>query len=224
MSLKNEVINHLEQGDYKGIPALTTSVHKLINTLVTLSYDRSRLLAWRAIEAVGIISREVAKTKPETVRNMIGRLLWMIRDESGGIGWSSPEMLGEIVRNNPDIFADVAPVIVSFHEEKMLRAGVLRAIGRMGKINSETVGYAIPIVLHYLGSSDHRVRAYAAFALGELGALGAVKLLESLKDDGNAVPCYEEGVLRDKTVGEFAAEAVEKIKAGSEGSRGQGVQ
>lgn len=219
ISLKKEVILHLERGDYKDILSLAPSVHKIFNTLIKLSYDKSSLLAWQAIEAVGVISREIAKTEPETVRNLTGRLLWMIRDESGGIGWSSPEMLGEIVRNNPHSFSDVAPVIVSFHDETMLRAGVLWALGRMGKINEETAGYAIPIALQYLRSPDHRVRAYAAFALGELGALGAVTLLEHLLDDSNAVPCYENGKLADKSVGKFAEEALAKIKEGSGGSR-----
>ena len=82
-------------------------------------------MSWRAIEAVGLASKEIARTRPELVRNTVGRLLWMIRDESGGIGWSSPEMLGEIVRNNPEQFADIAPIIVSFLDEDMLSAGVL---------------------------------------------------------------------------------------------------
>ena len=211
LALKKEVIEYLEGRKYREIIRLSSSVHKIINILITLSYDKSKSVSWRAIEAVGVLSKEIAKSAPDTVRNIVGRLLWMIRDESGGIGWSSPEMLGEIVRNNPELCADVAPVIVSFHEEKMLTSGVLWALGRMGKINDETVGYAIPVVLPYLDSPDHTIRGYAACALGSLGAIGAIAKLESLRNDNNAITSYEDGELKKNTVGEFATEALESF-------------
>jgi len=210
--IKRDIISLLEQKNYTGILKLSASVHKIVNVLISLSYDKKQYMAWRAIEAIGLISKEIAESDTEMVRNIVGRLLWMIRDESGGIGWSVPETLGEIVRNNPQLCADIAPIIASFHEEKMLVAGVLWAMGRIGNINNETVGYAIPLVLPYLQSADHTLRAYAAFALGRIGAIGAVSRLEQLLSDHNPVTYYENGELRQKTVGEFAKEALEKLR------------
>ena len=212
LPLKKEVIRCLDEKTYENIIRLSPSIHKLTNILITLSYDKTRSISWRAIEAMGLVSRETARTDPERVRNIVGRLLWMIRDESGGIGWSCPEMLGEIVRNNRVLCADVAPIIVSFHEEKMLLPGVLWATGRMGRINNETVGYAIPVVLPYLQSEDNTVRGYAAFALGELGALGAAPKLEQIRNDNSSINYYEQGELINKTVGDIASEALLKIK------------
>jgi len=209
--LKKEVISLLEQKKYEEIMNVAASVHKIINILISLSYDKNKYISWRAIEAIGLLSKEIAKSDTETVRNIVGRLLWMIRDESGGIGWSVPETLGEIVRNNPQLCADIAPIIASFHDEKMLTAGVLWALGRIGKINDETVGYAIPIILPYLQSADHTLRSYAAFALGRVGAIGAVSKLEQLRSDDNEVTFYEYGDLHRKTVGRFAEEALEKL-------------
>lgn len=206
--LKKEVIRLLEQKEYEEILKLSPSVHKIINILISLSYDKTQHIAWRAIEAMGLVSKQIAETDTETVRNIVGRLLWMIRDESGGIGWSVPETLGEIVRNNPQLCADIAPIIASFHEEKMLTSGVLWALGRIGKINNETVGYAIPILLPYLQSADHKLRGYAAYALGRLGAIGAVPKLEQLRNDNSPVSCYEDGELHEKTVGYFAEQAL----------------
>ena len=208
---KKEVISLLEQKKYEEILKVSASVHKIINILISLSYDKKQYIAWRAIEAIGLVSKELAESDAETVRNIVGRLLWMIRDESGGIGWSVPETLGEIVRHNPQLCADIAPIIASFHEEKMLTAGVLWAVGRIGRINNETVGYAIPIVLPYLQSADPTLRGYAALALGRLGAIGAVSKLEQLRSDNNAVTFYEDGELRQKTVGGFAEEALGKL-------------
>ncbi|MBI4837719.1 MAG: HEAT repeat domain-containing protein [Nitrospirae bacterium] len=176
-----------------------------------MTYDKHSIISWRAIEAVGLITGRLSMTNPEIVRNLIGRLLWMIRDESGGIGWSSPEMLGEIVRNSPGLFPDIAPVIVSFHDEKMLTAGVLRAIGRIGKINSEFAEYANPIAGKYLCDPDPVIRGYAAWALGETGTSESVNALKKLQNDGSVITIYAESELKKITVGRIAKEAIEKI-------------
>lgn len=210
-SLKRQIIGLLEKKDFARLAKLPYSDNKIITILISLSYDKKSELTWRAIESIGIVSKEIARQDPESVRNIVGRLLWMIRDESGGIGWSSPEMLGEIVRNNPRLCSDIAPILASFHEEKMLTTGVLWAMGRIGNINDETREYAAPLFIPYLNSPDRTIRGYAARALGELGASEAAKDLERLTGDENLIPFYEEGILKEKTVGEVAANALEKL-------------
>ena len=186
---------------------------RLLSTLVSLTYDRKNVISYRAIEAFGIVSKEIAKTKPELVRNAVGRLLWMIRDESGGIGWSSPEMLGEIVRNNPELFSDVAPVIMSFLDEEMLASGVLIAAGRIGEVNPELVAHAIPLILSYLHNPEPLLRGIAAWALGRMRVLEAESELEKLKNDDSRIAIYEEGEMKEKTIGQIAEEAICYISA-----------
>ena len=209
---KEEIIKRLKEKRYHELINLQHSRRRTLSLLLSLSYDKKDAMSWRAMEAIGILTGEIAKKDPGHVRNTVGRLLWMIRDESGGIGWSVPEILGEIVRNNPELCADIAPIIASFHEEKMLKAGVLRAIGRIGKLNAEFIDYAIPIVISSLESPETLLRGYAAFACGNLSALTAVNELEKLKGDACIVPFYEEGELKEKSVGEIASEAIEKLK------------
>lgn len=214
-ALKKEISVLLEQKDHDGLYRLYAADKKVFTTLISLSYDKSSDMAWRSIEAIGILSGRVAKVDAETVREMVGRLLWMIRDESGGIGWSSPEILGEIVRNNPDLCADIAPIIASFHEEKMLTPGVLWALGRMGKLSRETVGYVMQIVRLYLSDHSARNRCYAAKAIGALGSVDDVSQLEKLTKDRSAVDIYENGELSRKTVSEIAEEAISIIRKNS---------
>lgn len=211
LPVKKNIITLLEKQEYYNLTGLS-SPHKIINILLSLSYDKTKDITWHAIEAVGVFTKDIAASSPETVRNIAGRLLWMLRDESGGIGWSCPEMLGEIVLNNPVLCSDIAPIVVSFHEEKMLTAGVLRAAGRIGRINNETVGYAIPIILPYLSSKDDMIRGNAAYALGELGAIGSVILLNKLKTDTACIHFYNGRKLQTRTVGEIASEALEKLE------------
>ncbi len=209
--LKKEIIRLLEKKDYAGLSKLSATNKKITTVLTSLTYDKKKPLSWRAIEAIGLITKQIADSDPDAVRTIIGRLLWMIRDESGGIGWSSPEILGEIVRNNPVLCADIAPIIASFHEEKMLTSGVLRAMGRIGKINDETTGYAIPIISSYIDSPEHTLRGYAAYALGETGTTSTASTLEHLKDDDNNIDFYEDGELKARTVGDIATEALRKL-------------
>jgi hypothetical protein len=137
----------------------------------------------------------------------------MIRDESGGIGWSSPEILGEIVRNNPGLCSDIAPIIVSFHDELMLTAGVMRATGRIGKINNEMISYATPVVLVCLDSSDIAIRGNAAYAAGEIGGKEAELKLEGLKNDSNIIDFYEDSILKKKTIGDIASGALSTLNS-----------
>jgi hypothetical protein len=213
VNLKNNLITLLKEKKYNRIKYLSASRKRIITVLISLTYDRGNSIAWRAMEAIGLFTSGFAESDPETVRHTVERLLWMIRDESGGIGWSVPEILGEIVRNNPELCSDIGPIIVSFHEEQPLRAGVIRAAGRIGRRNMEMVDYAIPVILAYLKSSDSSVRGYAVWALSEMTAIETVAEIEKLKDDNNCFVFYEDGELKEKTVGELAVRAVAKLKS-----------
>lgn len=210
--LKKEIAALLEKKEYPALVRLSLADKKTISILISLSYDKNNATSWRAMEAIGLATKEISGSNPETVRNIVGRLLWMIRDESGGIGWSVPEILGEIVRNTPVLCADIAPIIVSFHEEIMLCPGVLWALGRMGKINNETVNYAVPVIISYLGSGDNTLRGYAARALGEMGSEASVTELENLRDDTSRIKFYEDGELNKRSVGELASGSIVKLR------------
>jgi len=208
---KKEIVILLEKRDYNALSKLSLIDKKVVSALISLSYDKKKQNSWRAMEAIGFITKDLSKSNPDAVRNIAGRLLWMIRDESGGIGWSSPEILGEIVKNNPVLCSDIAPIIASFHEEKMLCPGVLWALGRIGKINAETVSYAVPIIRSYLKSADNTLRGYAAWALGEMGNKESAAELEDLKKDKDRIEFYQDGELKKISVGELASGAIEKL-------------
>jgi hypothetical protein len=213
LPVKKTITELLKKQSYQELSDVNASHHKKVNVLISLSYNKETDLSWRAIEAIGIMSKQAAESDPETVRNTVGRLLWMLRDESGGIGWSAPEMLGEIVKNNPELCADIAPIILSFHYEHMLTAGTLRATGRIGKINEEMIAYAIPIILPYLNSTDNSTRGYAVYALGELGAIGAKVRLEGFENDKGKFLFYDEGSLKEISVGDMASNALIRLNA-----------
>jgi len=211
---KKEIITLLEKKDYNALSKRALADGKVVSALISLSYDKDKALSWRAMEAIGLITKDLSGSDPGAVRNIANRLLWMMRDESGGIPWSAPEILGEIVKNNPDLCSDIALIITSFHDELMFTSGVLWALGRMGKINVETIDYAVPILRSYLTSADNTLRGYAAWALGEMGDRDSSGELESMKQDPGHVRFYEEGEIKDRNIGEIAASALAKINSG----------
>lgn len=206
-NLKRRVLSVLKEKDYNGLIRLWSEDRRVIRILVSLTYDKGSVIAWRAIEAIGLITRAMSRKRPEDVRNIIGRLLWMIRDESGGIGWSAPEMLGEIIRNNPELCTDVISVLISFHEEQTLCSGVLWAIGRIAEVNKGLVLSALPIVVSYLNNTEPGIRGMAVWAFGKIHPDGYNDLLKDLISDGEIVIIYDNGELKRTTIGELARSA-----------------
>ncbi len=202
--LKKKVAEALESGDHEGLFNMWSSDNRVFRTLISMTYDRKSLISWRAIEAVGVLTGKKSVTDPGSIRNITGRLLWMIRDESGGIGWSIPDMLGEMVRNSPVFLSDIAPIIISFHEEDMLLPGVLRAIGRIGELNRELVPDGIPILLSCLESPDPYICGISVWSLGNLGEAEGNDRINGLCSDTRSLIIYYDGELHDTTVGEIA--------------------
>ncbi len=77
-ALKKEIKKLLGENDFEALRNLPRP-EKTISILTSLSYDKKSNVSWRAIEAIGLLTQELAKTNPDRVRNIVGRLLWMIR-------------------------------------------------------------------------------------------------------------------------------------------------
>ncbi|HYQ47479.1 MAG TPA: hypothetical protein VEP69_00310 [Thermodesulfovibrionales bacterium] len=187
----------------------------IIRMLISLVYDKEDVRSWRAIEAIGIAAGEIAKTNVDAVRNLSQRFLWMLREESGNGPGSAPEMLGEIVRNSPDVFADIGQVLTSFHDEMMLRRGVMRALWRISEKRPDLLCMTCELMEKnlYLNDEDALVRAYALMTAGALDRKDFLPVIEDLKSDTSPVRFYDGGEFNQTTVGEVA----NKVYAGFAG-------
>lgn len=187
----------------------------IIRMLISLVYDKEHLQSWRAIEAIGLAAGEIAKTNVDIVRNLSQRFLWMMRDESGNGPGSAPELLGEIVRSTPDAFADIGQVLTSFHDEKMLRRGVMRAIWRIVEKRPDllTITQELMEQKLCLNDDDAVVRAYAVMISGLLGLKEFFPLVQSLRDDSSPITIYDNGEFMVTSVAEIA----DKVAAGIAG-------
>jgi hypothetical protein len=209
---RKEIIPLLKEKKYDEIKEIAKKNAKgVFRLLIGITYDKSDILCWRAIEATGMMSGEIAKTNTEVIRNLAQRLLWMLRDESGNNLSSAPEMLGEIVRNSPDAFADIAPVIASFHDEVMLRQGVLWAVFRIGGVRPDLISVSGDFIAPFLQDEDPMVRAYALLVAGEYSLREHLPVITALKDDGDPITLYHEGDFLSTSVGQIAAKIQKKL-------------
>ena len=134
------------------VPILETAKKRkgILSQLTALSYKEDDEISERAIEVTGLAARIIAGRDPEYVRNYLLRLFWLINDESGGIGWRAPELIGEILYHCPQ-FSQFFPMLISLldldeEDAPRFQAGTLWAIGRVAQVAKDAMLPALPQV------------------------------------------------------------------------------
>jgi hypothetical protein len=160
--LKKTIHQALESNDLDAVVSLVNENRRALTILVRLSYDKETLAGWRAIKAVGLASKELIITDYEFLRETVRKLLWSLSDESGGIGWSAPELLGEIVCSDPERFSDIIPLIAQVYdvEEKVFRPGVVYALARIAETAPEQIAVYQRIAIMSLADKDPLMKIY----------------------------------------------------------------
>lgn len=201
----------------EGLERLARSRCRVLSLLLGLTYSPDETVAWRAVEGLGMAAAAVAERDPEFVRGILRRLLWSLNDESGGIGWKSPQALGAIVAARPDLFREFVPPILALFEleEDTFRPGLLWAVGRIASRDRALVTGAAPSVLASLDHPDPTTRGHACWCAGRLGLASARPRLAALVEDAAEVPFFTHGILQRRTIGALAREALAHLEEGS---------
>ncbi|MCJ7684326.1 MAG: hypothetical protein MUO68_08530, partial [Desulfobacteraceae bacterium] len=84
---------------------------RVINSLFSFLYRTDEQIRWRAVTAMGAAVAGLAHEDMEQARVIMRRLIWNLNDESGGIGWGSPEAMGEILACHELLADEYAPVL-----------------------------------------------------------------------------------------------------------------
>ena len=205
MHLKEKVIFLLRERKLEELAGLVAGKRSNLRYLNRLLYDLDDLLRWRAVEGMGAVADRLAGEDPEAVRIILRTLLWTINEESGGIGWSAPECIGEIIYRRPEMFGEFASIVLSFAGEQMLRRGVVWAAGRIAQARPELVREAVPGFTAFLDDPDPVVRGYTLRFLSIMGEKPDFERHRHLLADRSVVPVYENGALKEATVAGLAA-------------------
>lgn len=206
--LKQEIRDALLEGDFAKIAQRAMETKKVFSMLISFTYDKESIVCWRAIEAMGKAAGAVAGRDPSAVRNIVQRLLWSMGEESGGIGWSAAEMLGEIVINTPKTCRDIPQILLSFKDEESFLPGVLWSIGRIAGAGMNNGEGAEELVIQSLSHKSPLVRGLALSAVSALNVKG--EKVKSMICDGGCFRVYEDRELVEKTVGDAAQRVLDQ--------------
>jgi hypothetical protein len=216
---KRTVQQALETNDLEKIDALVQQDRKVLSLLIRIAYDKDTLAGWRAIKAIGRAAQTLAKIDPECLRETARRLLWSLSDESGGIGWSAPEILGEIISADPEKFADFIPPLTAVYdvEERVFKAGVVYALARIAEqAPGQITGYQ-KIIISSLVDKDALVKIYALQLVKQLWGienletiwsdayrLKVISSIQAMKNDKSVEWIYVNNDYLDIEVGEMS--------------------
>jgi hypothetical protein len=195
----------------RDLPAITDWARRdrrARETLVALLYEQDELLRWRAIEALGRVAAVIAETDLEPVRELLRRLFWSMNDESGTLGWHSPEAIAEILVNVPALIDEFGVLLPAFLWEEPFERGTHWAVARVARCRPDVYGDRVEELVPSLEAADPHIRACAVLALGLVGAEGALARAPALRDDREAVRLFDfdSGQIRETSVAEVFEE------------------
>ncbi len=200
-------------GTLKVIPA-----RQAVNPLFSFFYSTNPTIKWHAVTAMGQVVSNLANENLESARVVMRRLIWNLNDESGGIGWGSPEAMGEIMASHEPLAGEYHHLLVSyvrpdgnFLEHEELQKGLLWGLARLAHVRPELVKKAGPYLVPYLYSEDPEHRGLAALAAGAIREKRTQHLLEGLRRDRTEICVYLNRAFERISVGEIAENVLSRF-------------
>lgn len=176
-------------------------------------YDLDAPVRWAAIETVArVVERWWKAGREEKARNYIRTLFWSMNDESGGIGWSSPQTVAEILVHIPEIIDPYGSMMIAYTmDEPPLVTGGLWGIGRLGNRIEDSVEFFHEQIFRLFESRDEETLGLLAWAMGNVGYIPALPCLRQMQASDAPVTIYYQGEFSAKPLGEWVEEAVGRI-------------
>jgi hypothetical protein len=142
----------------------------------------------------------------EVVRESLRRTLWLMNDESGGLLWCGPQLMGAVLANVPALCDEYLALLGTFLEEEPFRVGTRWALWRIATVRPTPVADFAPDLVASLTDPDAAVRGHAALALRTLLPAPPPAALAALAVDEAPLTVFDPraGQLRAVTVGALA--------------------
>ena len=192
----------------------TMKLRRVINPLFSFFYSGDELLRWRSITAAGAVISKMADQDIDDARIMMRRLMWNLNDESGGIGWGSPEAMGETMARSDRMAEEYATILVSylnpdgnFLEHEVLQCGVLWGIGRLANSRRHAVSAAAPFLGPFMESANPLHRGLAAWCARALSSVAEVTIPVHIFKDNTIIRLYIGEAFREIPVYRLATKA-----------------
>ena len=173
--LKTRIGQLLGQDDFEN--ALETirlmPGRRAVNPLFSFLYSGEEKIRWRAVTAMGVVVGRLADTTMESARVVMRRFMWNLNDESGGIGWGSPEAMGEITAGHAGLADEFACILISYidpHgnylEHELLQRGSLWGVGRLARAGPGLAEPAAPFLTAFFEAAGPYLRGGGMWGAG----------------------------------------------------------
>ncbi len=156
---------------------------------------------------MGNVVSSVAGADIESARVVMRRLMWNLNDESGGIGWGSPEAMGEIIARNMQLGEEYSRILISYInkdgnylENEVLQQGVIWGIGRIAGVKPHLMRDSFVFLIPSLDSCDAMLRGLSVWAIGAIDPVRAQSVLLHLKNDDSVIKIYSDGNINRFTI------------------------
>ncbi|MGI9537179.1 MAG: DVU0298 family protein [Desulfocapsaceae bacterium] len=226
LKLKQHVISLLLSKDLDTIFSEFSSIpeKKLLNALFSCLCHPQEMVRWHAVSSFGYVVPAIAVDDMEEARIIMRRFLWMLNDESGGIGWGVPEAMAEVMYHSRPLKREYLHMLVSytlddgpamfqdgnFLELDMLQEGVMWGLCRVAPIcKDELLRLGLDKNIDvYLRSKNSCVKGLACRLAGFLELKKHSSTVAFALEDLRPVRVYHEGQFYESTVAELAAVAM----------------
>lgn len=217
--LKSEVRDILRNADFDTAMdrICRYPYRQVVNPLFGFLYSLDEIVRWRAISAMGAVVPRLADPAMESARVVMRRFLWNLNDESGGIGWGSPEAMGEIMAQCAPLAEEYADLLISyiepgknFLEHEDLQKGLLWGLGRLARSRPSRVVRAAAFLRPFLQSEDRVLRGRSLWTAAALPLESTEDLIRKRIDDNDGVTIYWEGRFITYRIGQLAQDALQR--------------
>ncbi len=216
-ALKQQILKLVNSGEPAAAEKEIKNVppRKVINILFSFVQNTDPKIKWTAVTLMGSVVNKIADENIEDARVIIRRLMWNLNDESGGIGWGSPEAMGEILARHAKLSEEYSNILLSYAradgnylEHEMLQRGLLWGIGRLAQKRPYLIKDSIQYIEPYLESTDAVKRGLATWIMGMIGEEDVQPILEKLKEDEAEIQLYIDQRFIDIQIKDLALEAI----------------
>lgn len=223
--LKKEIRSCLAEPDFQKSMEMVTrpDPQKTVNALFGLFYEKEPVIRWKAVSAMGRVVARMAENSMESARVVMRRFMWNLNDESGGIGWGSPEAMAETCALHPDLAKEFHRIVISYVREDgnylehiPLQKGALWGAGRLAGTRPELMADLPDALIPFLASDDPDLCGLALWAAPSLFACfpekssALIPLIQKKKDDTKIITIYLDGVFTSFRTEELAKAALEQ--------------
>lgn len=216
--IKRRVLAALREPDWEErLRSLELPEQSLVAPLFASLYSKDRTVRWHGVSAFGTVVPRLAERRMESARVVMRRFIWNLNDESGGIGWGSPEAMGEIMAQNGRLADEYHRILLTylihkegpdnFLEHLPLREGAYWGAARLAQARPWLVQPFAPYLVRALSDEDSPYSlAHVCLCLRSLEAVAhrAQERLEDLRRDRRSVCVYWSREFITTTVGALA--------------------